>query len=152
MSDPNRSTDPDVIHRALAAQLRANIAADVNVYAWPVPDDTGGYPRLTVVPARSPYVDYFESFGPFGRVTLRLRVLVEANAANDESVFAQVCQFLAVGPGAGSSIAEAILADTTLGGVVDSAVPMSGEWAAPGQPWLAWVDVDVIAQKQGAGA
>lgn len=135
----------EAIHRALAAQIRAGIARDTNVYPFPVEDPQ--YPCVSIYPDS---IDYFTSFGPNGTADLNLRLKLEVSADSAESAAIKVCDYLSVGTGNGSSIIDAVHADRTLGGIVDDCVVREAEWPAESDLGLAWLPVLIFLTKQNA--
>lgn len=145
------SVDLEAIHRALAAQIRANVAEDTNVYPFPMAGRMP--PCITVYPAAGTYLDYWKTFGPNGDADMMVRLKVEVDAAEGESSGIKMCRYLGVGVGNTSSVIDAVMADRTLGGTVDSAVILTAEWADPDtDPGVAWFDVSIILSKQNAEA
>lgn len=137
----------ETIHRALADQLRANLARDTAVNAFDIPPTT--YPSITVYPDPAGYLQYLSTFGGNGYVDLRLRLKLEVDSDN-ESVFIKICDYLSAGAGFTSSIWDAIRIDKTLGGVVEDCVPSAAEWDAESDPDVAWIPVQILVKKTGA--
>jgi hypothetical protein len=149
MGDRLMSVDPDRVHRALADQLRANVSAGVTVYPWPASNPV--WPALQVIP-EGDYLGYFQSMGPDGSADMRVRIRIEVDAVDDESVFVKMCRYLAAGTGHESSVPNAVLVDRTLGGCVADAVPLIAEWPNPeAEPHVAYVPVQIILNKEGVG-
>lgn len=141
--------DVERILRALADQIRANVTSDVTVTAYPS-DDTPNYPKVSVLPEPD-FMSYGRTFGSAGVAELRLRVRVEAPGESAESSFVQMCRFLSVGTGHGSSIPDAIMIDKTLDGVVQDCTVGDAEYPDPDElPWTADVTVRVMTKKIGA--
>lgn len=140
------SLDVDRIHRAVAAQLRANIMRDVNVYPWPAAAPV--YPAVSIVPDPD-YLDYVSTMGGNGRADMRVSIRVEVDALDDESVFVQMARFLSAGDEFGSSIFDAIMVDRTLGGAVENCALLSATWS-PDEPQMAVFPLTILVRKEGA--
>ena len=140
--------DPYAIHVALADQIRDYITADVNVYAWPM--RTPDYPSVSVWPGPE-YIAYIGTFGANGIADMMLELVIEHSAADDESEFKWIADLLAAGTGFSASLADAVMSDRTLGGVVDDAVVLTAEWSAdPQSAIVARLPVQIILSKSGA--
>lgn len=137
----------NAIHRALADQLRTNIARDTATNPFPIGTTT--YPCITVYPAAGTYIDYWKTFGPNGNADLMVRLKLEVDSDN-ESMFIKIADYLSVGTGFTSSIIDAIHADRTLGGTVEDALVLTAEWDAENDPSVAWLPVSIILKKQNA--
>ena len=111
------------IREALKAQLDTNITGrEVDVKAYRV---TGAkvYPRITIESDPGDFLDYWLTGTSAGLATVRLVMVLEAGALNDdgfadESSRRRVDDFLSCGTGNASSIIDAVMADVSLGGVV----------------------------------
>lgn len=99
------------IREALAAQLKANIARDVTVRAYP-PAAAG--PSITIRSA-SDFLDYWVSFSAAGLSTVRFDLVIDPGGADLESALRRLDDFLSAGTGNGSSVLDAVLADLSLG-------------------------------------
>ena len=143
------SLDLDAIHRGIADQLRLNMAADVNVYPWPVAAPM--LDALTLEPDND-YLAYFATFGADGLTDLQIRIRVELDALDDESLFVKMARFLSSGADFPSSIPDAIMQDPTIGGLVQNCVPLSAQWGIDGDlgPAVAFVPLSIIVKKSGA--
>lgn len=99
------------IREALAAQLRANIARDVSVRA---------YPPVALAPSilielDPDAVDYWVTFGAAGLSTVRLTLTVDPSGGESESTARRLDDFLSAGTGNDSSIIDAVMTDSSLG-------------------------------------
>lgn len=138
----------ETIHRALAAQLVAHISRETNVSAFP--DGSTTFPQITVHSDPGGYLAYIGTFGPNGEADLMLRLKLEVDAGDVESMCIKVAAYLSVGTGNGSSIPDAVMFDKTLGGVVGDCVTLTAEWDSDGDPGVAWIPVQIILSKQNA--
>ena len=119
--------DIQAIRRALAAQIKAGITRTPNVYAY-LPDD----PQLPCVgiTADDPYVSYFTTLG--GDCNLRLFVRICASGrAEDSLIFLD--DLLSQGATATSSVVDVIIADKTLGGLVEECLPRPSRMVPEGE-------------------
>lgn len=139
--------DLNAIHRALATQLRANIARDTDTNPFPI--GAPSYPCITVYPDPSGYLTYLSTFAGNGYADLRVRLKLEVDS-DEESTFIKITDYLAAGTGFPSSIWDAIRIDKTLGGLVDDCYPSEAEWDAENDPTVAWIPVQIIVKKAGA--
>lgn len=135
------------IHRALADQLRANLARDTATNAFPIPPAT--YPCITVYPDPNGYISYHDTMGPNGYASVMVRLKLEVDS-DSESMFIKITDYLSVGTGFTSSIHDAVMADHTLGGVVTECVVLTAEWDAENDPDVAWLPVQIILPKVNA--
>jgi hypothetical protein len=133
------------IQNALAAQITAHTGLAA---AGQAPDQIT--PPMAIIIPGNPLAHYGETFD--GTLTLNLRVVVVlSDAAPSPEVQAALNTYLGIGSGQGQSIAGAIQADPTLGGVTPSGtVPISAgqygrvEWG--GQTYFgARIDVQVLS-------
>ena len=138
------------IHQALADQVRARINADVEVYAWP--QRTPANKSVTVYPGASgPYVDYFGTMGANGMAAMSVELVVEFVSIDDESEFSLLSELLSVGTGAEASIVDAVHADVSLGGLVQSATILTVDWPFdPAGPITARLPCNILFLKEGA--
>lgn len=143
------SFDLSAIHTALADQIAAGIADDVTVKPYPF---SGANPPFIEIWPGGQYVDYAGTFGADGLGDIQLEIHVAFPTANGETTFKVMTRLLSVGTGFSSSIADAVMADRTLGGVVQDCVALEAQWDidpdALGQ--IATIPVRIIAKKQGA--
>lgn len=141
----------ETIHRALASQIQAYLKAngrDTNVN--PFPSGILSPPSITVEPDPSGYIpSYFETFGTAGYADINVRLKIEVDAIETESVGIKIASYLSVGTSNGSSVVDAIRSDKTLGGVVDDCLPYDVEWS-PDEYWTAYINVRILAKKTGA--
>jgi hypothetical protein len=135
------------IQDALASQISSHTGLAATGRA---PDQIT--PPMAIIVPGSPLIHYGETFE--GSVTLNLRIVIAlSDAPPSPEVQATLNAYLGIGPGVNQSqsIAAAIQADPTLGGVTPSGtVPLSAgnygriEWA--GQIYFgARIDVQVLA-------
>jgi hypothetical protein len=113
------------IREALKAQLNAVLSgreSDVKTYRV-----TGAsvFPRITIEADPVDYIDYWVTGTSVGLATVRFVLVVEAGPVNaegfaDESARRRLDDFLSVGTGNNSSIIDAVMSDTTLGGVAET--------------------------------
>ena len=132
------------VSRALADQIRTYLVAngrDTNVNAFPV--GILAPPSITIYPPTDPIV-YHQSLGPDSdMVTLRLRL--EVDAIEGESMLIKIYDYLGVGTATTSSIHDAVAANPTLDGVVVNAAVTEAQVGDPDtDPGVAWLDVDLI--------
>jgi len=102
---------------ALAAQIKAGISRDFNVEPWP--NSKAVLPLIEIWPD-SEFISYFETFGSGGRSDVRAIIRIYTTTANAKTELKQVSDLLSTGTGEGSSIIDAILADKTLDGNVET--------------------------------
>ncbi len=142
--------DPYAIRVALADQIRAYISADINVY--PNGRRNPANPSIQVL-ADSEYISYIETFGAAGQGIMRLRLLIETTATDDDSEFALISQLLSVGTNKGASVPDAVMSDRTLGGAVADCIvlfasdPVEGD---PDRPSGVTIPVQIVFSKIGA--
>lgn len=137
--------DLEAIHTALADQIRAGIdSSGFTVTAFP---SSVTRPCIEIWPDAD-YVGVASTMGPDGVADVRLRVRVFLSGANPESEWLVMARLLSYGTGHASSIFTAINADPSLGGKVDSAKALFGQW----NPEDGTVDipVPVMVRKEGA--
>ena len=102
---------------------------------------------MTVIAAPD-YIDYAETYGSNGLAIVRVRIKIEVDSADLESVSLKVARFLSTGP---SSVIEAVMSDRTLNGAVGDAIALNVEWPNhQEEPWIAYVPVQILVNKQGA--
>jgi hypothetical protein len=142
------AVDLEAIHRAAAAQLSEHLDRETNVVAFP----TGSVipPQITVHSDTAGYLAYFGTMGPDGEADLMLRLKIEVEAVDVESVCLKMCAYLGIVTGNGSSVPDAIHVDRTLGGTVADCVALTAEWDSDGDPRTAWVPLRIILHKQNA--
>lgn len=144
----------DDIAEALAAQIKDHVSRDVTVIAYP--DLSADLPSVQVWPAGN-YVDPWMTYGGSGRATVNLRIRVETSNQDGATAMRVLNAFLSPGSlGESSSIVDAVMSDTTLGGVVESCVPVPGgteiDPDAATYNHVAFIDVEVILKKDRANA
>lgn len=147
------TADLEVIHRALASQIKTYLDAngrDTNVR--PFPAGILSPPCITVHSSPSTYLDYFGTLGPNGIESMFLRIKIEIEAVESESACVLMCKYLGIGTGNGSSVLDAIHSDRSLGGVVgvNGCAALTAEWDSDGDPYTAWIPVQILLTKQNA--
>lgn len=111
--------DLTVIRNALAAQ----ITAQTGLRTMPQARDQISPPVAVIIP-REPVITYGDTMD--GGLTVNLSaVLLLSDAAPSEKVQRALDSFLGLGTGETVSIAGAVMADPSLGGVVHSTLPVS---------------------------
>jgi len=144
--------DLAAIHEALAAQVRAYIADDWNVAAYPM---SGMERPLIEVWPGSEYVSPWETMSGTGIVAVGLR-LVMTIGGDWETDFLQITRALSIGTDNGTSLVDAVMSDKTLGGLVETMIaarPDSPMTWTPGNAdalTTAEVPVVVYVRKEGA--
>lgn len=109
--------DLKTIHEKIAAQIRANVARDINVGpAW----GTKAAPAI-YVDYGDPYVSYFFSMGPSGRTEVNVEIQAYLDAANPETLHERITELVSCGTGHNSSIIDALMADGPVDDVVEEA-------------------------------
>jgi len=109
------SVNLQAIREALAAQVRANVAKNINVYAYDV--GAGTFPAI-LVQATNPYVTYHESFGDRALAGIELVLEIVTVSADGASAYLMMDALLSPGLANSASVLEAVEIDPTLGGVV----------------------------------
>lgn len=98
-------------------------------------------------------ITQFETFGPAGYSKITANLKIWCNAADDDSAEIAMDDYLSAGTGNGSSIADAINSDKTLGGVVEScAVLELGTIEDEGDDFTALIPLEIYTKKVGAQA
>lgn len=149
--------DVEAIHEALANQIAAGIArgngASQSITVRPYPFSDADLPRIEIHPG-NPWLVYFGTFGAAGISDVNVTVVVELETANGATWLGQASDLLNAGTGETNSIVDAIVADVTLGGVVQTCVVGDPEWPGDdttfGQSIL--IPVSIKAKKTGAQA
>jgi hypothetical protein len=134
------------IQNALAAQITAHTGLAALGQA---PDQIA--PPVAVIVPGNPLITYGQTFD--GAVTVNLRIVIAlSDAPPSPEVQAALNEYLGIGAGETQSIAGAIQADPSLGGVTPGeCVPVSAgqygriEWAGQGY-FGARIDVTILAQ------
>jgi len=107
------------IRTALVDKIRATVARDVNVYPYPLQNPN--LPSVTVTAGGSGgYIDYQVTSGTSPVCDVYFTVTVVATAADEVSPQIVVDDLLSAGTGQGSSLIDALIADRTLGAVVQN--------------------------------
>ena len=86
----------EAIHRALAAQIRTRIGVagrDIDTNPFDINPPT--FPAITVL-TDSPYIDYWDTFGPNGKAVMKLRLRLDVEG-DPESMAIQICAYLSIG-------------------------------------------------------
>jgi hypothetical protein len=136
------------IREALAAQLKLNIARDVNVRAYPPMSGTGPAILIDLDPDA---VDYWMTMGAAGVSTVRLTLKVDPALGGDmESAARRLDEMLSAGVGNGSSIVDAVMADRTLGLAGVTCLPRSVTVDPESLTFV--MGVEVTVSKSGAKA
>ena len=141
------SLDLDRIHQAVATAVRAAVGDEFTVHAYPGEGGTGPY--IEIAPG-APYVAYFATMGTNGRADVNVTVRGFPMTGNAETAFRRVVAYLASGTDFPRSIVDALMADKSLGGVVESCVALTAEWVADEE--LFEIPVEIIALKSGGAA
>ena len=110
------SVNLQAIREALAAQVRANVAKNINVYAYDTLS-SGTFPAINVQ-ATNPYVTYHESFGDRALAGVELVLEIITTSADGLSAHLLMDALLSPGLANSASVLEAVEVDPTLGGVV----------------------------------
>lgn len=146
------SLDLVAIRRAVADRIRSTAhAAKVDVQAYVQPQPM--FPIIGVFPGTGDYVSYFETMGPNGEadVILELRTVVAYGAIDSQILLDEM---LSSGTGQTKSIIDALMADRTLGGVVEDCVPLKSRTVTLGAEnagmFESVVPLRIITRKEGA--
>lgn len=140
------------VREAIGAQLRLNLDRETNVDI-----DGAGMPapvvRLVLQP--SDPIDYWLTMSPDGAEVgglseIRFDIIVDPGGVDQSSVI-RLDDYLSVGTGNASSIIDALLADKTLGGVVET-IHVSGVSGYDAVNVTATLPLQVVCRKQGANA
>lgn len=147
------TADLAAIRQALADQIRAYLNANgrqTNVK--PFPDGSLNVPSITVHSDPSTHIDYWETLGSNGVESMFLRLKIELDAGEPESVCLAMCAYLGIGTGNGSSVIDAVHSDRSLGGVIgaNGIACLTAEWDDDSDPYTAWVPVQILLTKQNA--
>lgn len=118
------------IRDAVGAQLRANLDRAINI------DVDGEGKPAPVIRLRldSPPVEYWGTFGSAGLAAVNFVLEIDP-AGNDQSAVRRLDEYLSAGTDNGSSVIDALMSDTSLGGIVQTIQPDG----------LDYDDVDVTA-------
>lgn len=138
--------DPDVIHQALADQIKSYIPSlNVSPFPW------AGQPfdRVEIWPDPDIYINYQTSYGGTGMADVFPRIRLDVDTPNAETAFKRISKYLKSGTNQSTSIRDAINADATLGGVVHKAMVLSVEWPEDfeSKSQTVWIPVRVITQR-----
>lgn len=124
--------DAEDVHQAIATQLETNLARaatgatkDINVS--PFPFSGMELPRIEVWPAAN-WVEYWGTFGAGGVAFINGLIRVELETANGETWLKQASALVSTGTGKTNSVVDAIMADTTLGGVAETITLDEAQW------------------------
>ena len=115
--------DLAAIHKALADQIRANVAISGAFTVVPFPSTTAR-PTIEIHPG-SPWVNYFDTSGADGVSDVNLTIEVYQTRGNSESEHIERCALVSAGTGFASSIVDAVMTDRSLGGAVADAVTLN---------------------------
>jgi hypothetical protein len=135
------------IRAAIGDQLRANLDREINV---DVDGEGKPAPVVRLELDTSDPIDYWLSFGSAGITEVRFALVVDP-AGVDQSSVRRLDEFLSVGTGNDSSIIDALLADKTLGGVVET-LHVAGVSEYDPEAVTAVLPLRVVCRKQGANA
>jgi hypothetical protein len=143
--------DVVAIHEALAGQIRSNVARTATVRPFPQVG-VSGVPVIFVVPDTGEYLTNYTTFGANGQAEMHVKIWVQATAADDESIYRIIAEYLSIGTGNQSSIADAVGLDRTLGGVVEDCYLGAARMFSlpPDGPVTGEIDVLILIRKQGA--
>ena len=82
-------------------------------------------PSVTVVPdPGEKYIDYWGTFGPDGQADVMLQPRIQLAGQDGPAIAEQLDRLLSAGQNAQQSIIDAIVANRTLGGLVDDCIPL----------------------------
>jgi hypothetical protein len=135
------------IRAAIGEQLRAFTEREINV---DVDGEGKPAPVIRVQLAESDPIDYWQTFGSSGIAEVRFNLVVDP-AGVDRSAVIRLDDFLSVGTGNGSSIIDTLMANKTLGDVVET-IHMSGVSEYDPDAVTAVLPLRVVCRKQGANA
>ena len=136
--------DLQAVRAALAAQLDGSFAGAVNVY--PNMPAAPRLPYIAVVPS-SPYVSYHETFGPQGLSDVALTLMIDVGA---RTVDTQIALDDYLGVATPRSVYTCLEADPTLGGAVQSCVPLTASVVNdPETGFYATIPLRIIVKKGG---
>jgi hypothetical protein len=134
--------DVRAIQEALADQIRSGVSSEFNVTAFPSLERTPPY--IEVVPASG---NFYMTEGAGGRGSLVGEIHVVIDGSNAQTVFQRMAAVLSIGSDFPDSIAQAVMADQTLGGIVDSCTTLTFDWDGGVE---ATIPYEIIATKTGA--
>ena len=132
---------PAQIRAALAAQITANVTATATVPALRGlldPSTIANPPVAVVLPPLGTYIDYTVAMPP-NVYEITIRVLILVSRAVERAWLPVLDAYLE--PYGASSVAAAILADPTLGGVTDYCIPQ----VANGPADFNWAGIDYLS-------
>ena len=101
-------------------------------------------PFVAIMPSPSGYVSYFDSFGAAGVADASFVLIVDAGA---RTIDAQIALDAYLGSGGARSIFDAIVADRTLGGVVQDCTPLRADGPSFESGLIARIPLNVYARK-----
>lgn len=134
------------VREAIAEQLAKNLDRETNVY--PYMQDAPQYPCVMVLPATGDAVSYFKTFSSVGLAELRLDLHIYTTSADPVSAQIAIDDYLSAGGANQSSVLDAILADMTLGGAVETCVPLTAIYGPLGaDPASAVIPLQIILRK-----
>lgn len=148
--------DVGAAHRALADQLRAALGETFDVFAFPELGTLNG-PRIEIAPSGS-WVSLYGTHGPNGNgdVVVTVRAFLSGFKTSEDRAnwaFRLASVGLSVdGNDQTYSLADAVMSDRTLGGVVSDCVPLGpdGEIAWDADDDVIEMPVLMILKKSGA--
>jgi hypothetical protein len=133
------------IHEALADQIRAGIDRQTSVSAFP--DGSTVFPSVTVHSDPGQYLNPYSTLGLSGTADISVRLKIEVDAVDIESACIKIADYLSMGSGNESSILDAILADETLGGLIEEMIHAPIEWDTETNPFVAYIPLQLIVKK-----
>lgn len=141
------------IREALETRLSTYLASgsrQTNVYAYP--PETLQYPAIGIHTGEGDYITYWETMSDSGVASVRFVIRIYAAARYVDAQMA-VDAYLSAGSGFTSSIVNAILADKTLGGTVETCRLLEARGLVPDEVtggWVADVPIEIYARKVAA--
>lgn len=126
--------DPKAIHEALETRLKAGtIDNTYDVFAFPMPSKAG--PKIEVIPGAGgePWINYWDTFGPDGIAIMHVTIRATLEGLADEDVALRAWRLASTGLSQAAaaqalSIPDAIHADKTLGGTVQTIIVGEVTW------------------------
>lgn len=108
------------ITKAIATQIDTGTNRAIATYAL-VPPATPQFPCV-IVRANEQFVTYFDTFGDNRLCDVQLELLVMHQGTSDEDSQIAVLDMLSAGAGKTNSVIDALMADQTLGGTVQTCI------------------------------
>ncbi len=141
------------IHENVAVQLRNRVALnDISFHAYP--DASAPANKIEVWPGSGTYVGYWGTFGSNGTADVMFRIRVEVAHGDASTGGRKMVELLGVGSTEHASIVDAIVADPTLGGAVETTRVIDCEWDVDPDTWnhVGWINCEAVLRKSGAQA